>query len=183
MTLEETKLALILATFRALEDGPAGDRLAAATTTAAEVGCDVAAAPDPNPVEVAAIQLLRGRIETLRGDLLASHSTEVAVLLARHVISSDLGEKLLIEALLCSAQSHRAANRLDIARQRAAEALAVAELDLEPNDPVLAGCWTELARTSEAMGDATASSAAYRAAGQVRRPGPPAGPFPDLPTG
>jgi hypothetical protein len=129
-----------------------------------EAGRALGAAAVPDPVGVAAVQLLRARLEALCGEALASLSSEAAVLLARNVSDRDLSQHLLIEALLCAARGHRADDRLDLARRRASEALAEAQVRVGTSDPATAECWRELGKICDAMDDATAANAAYQEA-------------------
>jgi hypothetical protein len=160
----ETHVAAVVSALRALEQSPTHASIEAAMAMATEIGQDLASASVPDVVGVAAIQMVRGRIEALRGEPLASLSAEVAVLLARSVSNGDLGEHLLVEALLCAARNHQLAGRQTLARLRAGEALAVAKVRLEPGDLAIAACWSELGKVCEATGDVTAARAAYRQA-------------------
>jgi cytochrome c-type biogenesis protein CcmH/NrfG len=157
-------VASAVSALRALEQEPTEAGIEAAVAIATEVGQALAAASVPDVNGVAAIQIVRARIEALRGEPLASFSSEVAVLLARNISNGSLGEHLLVEALLCAARNHRSANRLNLARLRTTEALAVAQIRLGANDPVTRLCWSELGETCEAAGDVTAARAAYRQA-------------------
>jgi hypothetical protein len=110
------------------------------------------------------MQSLQARIETLCGQALASLSSEAAVLPAGNISGSDLGEHLLVEALPSAARSQRADDRLDLARLRASDALALSQVGLGTSDPATAACSTELGTTREAVGDITAAQASYREA-------------------
>jgi tetratricopeptide (TPR) repeat protein len=160
----ETHVAAAVSALRALEQSPTQASIEAAMAMATEIGQALAAASVPDVVGVAAIQMVRGRIEGLRAEPLASLTSEVAVLLARSASNGDPGEHLLVEALLCAARNHRLAGRLTLARLRAGEALAVAKVRLEPGDPAIAACWSELGKACEATGDVAAARAAYRQA-------------------
>lgn len=160
----QADVARAMSALRALEQRPNQARIEAAIASVTEAAQVLAAAQVPDVIGVAAIQMVRGRIEALRGDPFASLSSEVAVLLARNVSNGDLGEHLLVEALLCAARNHRLAYRLTLSRRRASEALAVAQIRLGAGDPAIAECWTELGRTCEAAGDVAAAQAAYRQA-------------------
>jgi hypothetical protein len=160
----ETHVAAAGSALRDLEQSPTQASIEAAMAMATEIGQALAAASAPDAAGVAAIMMVRGRIEALRGEPLASLTSEVAVLLARSVSNGDLGEHLLVEALLCAARSHRLAGRFTLARLRAGEALAVAKVQLEPSAPAIAACWSELGKACEGTGDLTAARAAYRQA-------------------
>jgi hypothetical protein len=160
----EAQVAFAVSALRDLRHTPTQACIEAAIAAASEVGQVLAAASVPDVIGVAAIQIVRARLEGLRSEPLASLSSEVAVLLARNISNGEVGEHLLVEALLCAARNHRSAGRTNLARFRASEALAVAQIRLGARDPATAVCWSELGEACEAEGDVTAARAAYRQA-------------------
>jgi hypothetical protein len=161
---EDDGVSTLLATLTAIESNPSEENRVAAAEAVSAVSRMLVSSSRPDSAALAAVQVLRGWLEALAGEELASVTAEVAVRLAEEISDANEGDRILVAALLSAARSHSRGGRPGIARLRAAEALAVAQVRLGSTHPATTASWKELGRVCEELLDLTAARAAYRGA-------------------